>query len=76
MYLDKCAGNRIVEEFGIGTNLNVRLHGRNASFEERHPGLHLGLGGGERGSHHLDLVFSSGTILFDDTVIFDGSFHV
>ncbi|WP_069254933.1 hypothetical protein [Burkholderia cepacia] len=76
LYLDKCAGNRIVEEFGIGTNLNVRLHGRNASFEERHPGLHLGLGGGERGSHHLDLVFSSGKILFDDTVIFDGSFRV
>lgn len=76
LYLKKCPGNKIVEEFGIGTNLNVKLHGRNASFEERHPGLHLGLGGGERGSHHLDLVFSSGTILFNDVVIFDSSFRV
>ncbi|EJE8516193.1 hypothetical protein M5252_004541 [Vibrio parahaemolyticus] len=75
-YLNKCASNRIVEEFGIGTNLNVNLHGRNASFEERHAGLHLGLGGGERASHHLDLVFSTGKILFDERVIFDGSFCV
>jgi len=76
LYLDRCAGNRIVEEFGIGTNLNVNLHGRNASFEERHAGLHLGLGGGERASHHLDLVFSSGVISFDDRIVFDGSFHL
>ncbi|CAI1568334.1 Uncharacterised protein [Serratia quinivorans] len=76
LYLDRCKGNRIVEEFGIGTHLNVKLRGRNASFEERHAGLHLGLGGGERASHHLDLVFSTGTILFDDRTLFDGSFHL
>ncbi|WP_158134232.1 leucyl aminopeptidase [Vibrio navarrensis] len=76
LYLDQCAGNRIVEEFGIGTNVGVNLHGLNASFEERHAGLHLGLGGGERASHHLDLIFSSGEILFDDRLIFDGVFHL
>ncbi|AHG22424.1 hypothetical protein Z042_24550 [Chania multitudinisentens RB-25] len=76
LYLERCEGNKIIEEFGIGTNLNVKLHGRNASFEERHAGLHLGLGGGERASHHLDIVFSSGTILFDDCIIFDGSFRI
>lgn len=76
LYFDKCKGNRIVEEFGIGTNLNVKLRGRNASFEERHAGLHLGFGGGERASHHLDVVFSSGIILFDDRIIFDGAFRL
>ena len=76
LYLNRCEGNQIVEEFGIGTNMNVNLHGRNASFEERHAGLHLGLGGGQRASHHLDLVFSAGTLLFDDKVLFDGAFHL
>ena len=75
-YLNRCVGNRIVEEFGIGTNMMVNLHGRNASFEERHAGLHLGLGGGQRTSHRLDLVFSSGKILFDDHILFDGTFHL
>lgn len=76
LYLNRCEGNRIVQEFGIGTNTQVNLHGRNASFEERHAGLHLGLGGGERASHHLDLVFSSGTLTFDNRVLFDGAFRV
>ncbi|PKH23827.1 leucyl aminopeptidase [Enterobacterales bacterium CwR94] len=75
LYLNRCEGNRVVEEFGIGTNMHVNLHGRNASFEERHAGVHLGLGGGQRASHHLDLVFSSGKLLFDDHVIFDGEFN-
>lgn len=76
LYLNRCEGNRIVQEFGIGTNTKVNLHGRNASFEERHAGVHLGLGGGERASHHLDLVFSSGALTFDNRLIFDGVFHV
>ena len=47
-YLDRHPNHRRIEEFGIGTNLGIRgLYGRNAGFEERHPGLHLGLGGGE-----------------------------
>lgn len=76
LYLNRCEGNRFIQEFGIGTNTHVNLHGRNASFEERHSGVHLGLGGGERASHHLDLVFSSGTLIFDDRVIFDGAFRI
>ncbi|KGM29519.1 leucyl aminopeptidase (aminopeptidase T) [Photorhabdus luminescens] len=75
LYLNHNHGNRIVEEFGIGTNTGVKaLYGRNAGFEERHPGLHLGLGGGVKGSHHLDLIFSGGKIAFDQTVFFDNGY--
>ncbi|MDB6369277.1 leucyl aminopeptidase [Photorhabdus bodei] len=75
LYLNHNHGNRIVEEFGIGTNMGVKaLYGRNAGFEERHPGLHLGLGGGVKGSHHLDLIFSGGKIAFDQTVFFDNGY--
>ncbi|OHX10525.1 leucyl aminopeptidase [Chromobacterium sphagni] len=74
-YLAANAGNRVVEEFGIGTNCGVKgLYGLNAGFEERHPGLHLGLGGGVLGSHHLDLIFSDGRLRFDDTPFFDNGF--
>lgn len=74
-YLDANPSNRRVEELGIGTNEGVkRLYARNAGFEERHCGLHLGLGGGARGSHHLDLIFASGTLAVDEQVVFsDGS---
>ncbi|WP_334042784.1 leucyl aminopeptidase [Burkholderia ambifaria] len=76
-YLDRHDNHRRIEEFGIGTNLGIRgLYGRNAGFEERHPGLHLGLGGGANGSHHLDLIFARGTLAFDGQVVFDGAFAV
>ncbi|WP_323120486.1 M29 family metallopeptidase [Burkholderia alba] len=76
-YLERHENHRKVEEFGIGTNLGIKgLYGRNAGFEERHPGLHLGMGGGAQGSHHLDLIFSAGTLALDDHVIFDGGFTV
>lgn len=76
-YLDRHANHRRIEEFGIGTNLGIRgLYGRNAGFEERHPGLHLGLGGGENGSHHLDLIFARGALALDDRIVFDGAFAV
>ena len=77
-YLNRCEGNKIVEEFGIGTNTGIRkLYGRNASFEERHAGLHLGLGGGQKQSHHLDLIFSNGTLMFDEEIIIkNGVFYV
>ncbi|WP_330544161.1 hypothetical protein V0242_09175 [Aeromonas hydrophila] len=65
-YLSENPSNSKIEEFGIGTNCGVsRLYGINAGFEERHPGLHLGLGGGAIGSHHLDLIFEGGDIFFD-----------
>ena len=37
-------------------------------------GLHLGLGGGQKGSHHLDLIFASGVLALDDKPVFDGTF--
>lgn len=75
LYLNNNEGNRIVEEYGIGTNSGVRkLYGRNAGFEERHTGLHLGLGGGRKGSHHLDMIFSAGKIFADDQLIFDNGY--
>ncbi|ATP28728.1 leucyl aminopeptidase [Chromobacterium violaceum] len=76
-YLSANPGNAAVAEFGIGTNCGVKgLYGLNAGFEERHPGLHLGLGGGELGSHHLDLIFSGGRLRFGDKVFFDGGFSI
>jgi hypothetical protein len=76
-YLDANPSNRRVEELGIGTNEGVtRLYARNAGFEERHCGLHLGLGGGAKGSHHLDLIFNSGTLAVDKRVVFDGAFNL
>lgn len=71
-YLDANPSNRRIEELGIGTNEGVkRLYARNAGFEERHCGLHLGLGGGAKGSHHLDLIFDTGTLAVDGRVVFD-----
>ncbi|WP_062389294.1 hypothetical protein [Pseudomonas abietaniphila] len=76
-YLDANPSNRRVEELGIGTNEGVtQLYARNAGFEERHCGLHLGLGGGAKGSHHLDLIFNSGTLTVDKRVVFDGAFNL
>ncbi|WP_255477991.1 leucyl aminopeptidase [Serratia sp. OS31] len=76
IYLNNNEGNAVVEEYGIGTNRGIqKLYGRNAGFEERHPGLHLGLGGGKKGSHHLDMIFSSGKIFADDTLIFDNGYN-
>ncbi|SMF99643.1 leucyl aminopeptidase [Burkholderia singularis] len=77
-YLNRHANHRKIEEFGIGTNLGIKgLYGRNAGFEERHPGMHLGLGGGEHGSHHLDLIFAKGTLMLDDRTVFDnGTFTI
>ena len=74
-YLDANPSNRRIEELGIGTNEGVKdLYARNAGFEERHCGLHLGLGGGAKGSHHLDLIFSGGVLALDDKPVFDGRF--
>ena len=73
-YLKQNPSNSKIEEFGIGTNEAVKsLYGQNAGLEERHCGLHLGLGGGQVGSHHLDLIFTHSEIWFDQHCIFDGS---
>lgn len=76
-YLESHPGNRIVESFGIGTNTGVAgLYGRNAKFEQRHPGLHLGLGGGAKESHPLKLLFLGGEIYFDDCIVYESAFSV
>ncbi|CAA0106368.1 Uncharacterised protein [BD1-7 clade bacterium] len=76
-YLAKNDSNQVVEELGIGTNEGIKnLYSTNAGFEERHCGLHLGLGGGKPGSHHMDLIFTSGQLYFDDQCVFDGQYHV
>ncbi len=68
-YIQYNTSNATVEEVGIGTNYAVKLRGINAGFEERHVGLHLGLGGGKSGSDHLDLIFQSGSLFFNETLI-------
>ncbi|AMB85348.1 leucyl aminopeptidase [Pseudomonas agarici] len=74
-YLSANPSNRRVEELGIGTNEGItELYARNSGFEERHCGLHLGLGGGAKGSHHLDLIFASGELALDGKPVFDGQF--
>ena len=74
-YLNASPSNRRIEELGIGTNEGVKgLYARNTGFEERHCGLHLGLGGGAAGSHHLDLIFNEGTLVLDGKTLFDGQF--
>lgn len=74
-YLNANPSNRRIEELGIGTNEGVtQLYARNAGFEERHCGLHLGLGGGAKGSHHLDLIFSNSILAVDNRVVFNGQF--
>lgn len=70
-YIRYNASNARVEEVGIGTNHAISLHGINAGFEERHVGLHLGLGGAMSGSDHLDLIFQSGSLFFDNKQIIE-----
>ena len=76
-YLDKAPSHRNIEEIGIGTNEGLkRLYPVNAAFAERHPGLHLGLGGKEKGSIHLDLVSNDSQIYFDNQVVFNNRFFI
>ena len=65
-YIQYNSSNSTIEEVGIGSNPYVKLHGINAGFEERHVGLHLGLGGAKAGSDHLDLIFKDGCLSFDN----------
>lgn len=71
-YLNLHPNNRKTMEFGIGTNEGIKkLSGLNASFEERHCGLHIGLGGDDEHSIHLDLITNNGCIFFGDEKVHD-----
>jgi hypothetical protein len=71
-FLQLHPGNSKIEEFGIGTNPNVSITGLNTISEERKAGFHLGIGGEDPGSTHLDFIFSYSKIYADDNEIFDG----
>ena len=76
-YLDRDPSHRIIEEIGIGTNEGIKeLYPVNAGFIERHPGLHLGLGGKEKGSVHMDFISCDSQIAFDNQMIFDDRFLI
>ncbi|ACJ19066.1 hypothetical protein [Coxiella burnetii] len=71
-YFQHAKTHRKIEEIGIGTNEGLpTLKGTTGVFEERHMGLHFGLGGKEDNSIHLDLVSADSQIYFDDKVIFN-----
>jgi leucyl aminopeptidase (aminopeptidase T) len=67
---DYCKGNSEIVELGIGTNVNIKLLGIGAPFEERKSGFHLGTGGYQAQSQHIDYVFDSSEIYFDDVCVF------
>ena len=74
-HFEKHPNNKIIEEVGFGTNFGVtKLRGLNTAFEERHCGLHLGFGGREKGSHHLDFIFADGNIHFDEQLIYKNGY--
>jgi leucyl aminopeptidase (aminopeptidase T) len=72
-----CEGNSEIVELGIGTNSGVKLLGISAPFEERKTGFHLGIGGSQVKSQHLDFIFEDSDIYFDQQCIFSNNqFHV
>jgi aminopeptidase len=74
-FFEKHPNNRTIEEVGLGTNFGIKkLRGLNTAFEERHCGLHLGFGGREKGSHHLDFIFQEGCLFFDNNLIYNGKY--
>ena len=67
--------HRKIEEIGIGTNEGLlTLKGTSGGSEERHAGLHFGLGGKKNKSIHLDLISADSQIYFDEKMIFNDKF--
>jgi len=62
---DYTKGNREIVELGIGTNSAIQLKGISAPFEERKAGFHLGTGGYQAKTQHIDFVFADSEIYFD-----------
>ncbi len=76
-FFDAHPNHRSIEEIGIGTNEGLtKLTGSNAPHEERHAGLHIGLGGEAKGSTHVDFISDACHFYFDDRLVFDGKFRI
>ena len=76
-YFKAHPNHKSVEEIGIGTNEGIKkLAASNAPHEERHPGIHIGIGGEQTGTSHIDLISNACHFHFDDRLIFDGSFQL
>ena len=76
-YLSSHDDHRNITEIGFGTNEGLSyLPEVSASFIERYPGLHLGLGGSVRGSIHMDLISCDSIIKLDETTIFNKKFLI
>jgi len=74
---DYCEGNREIVELGIGTNSGVQTKGMSAPFEERKAGFHLGTGGYQPKSQHIDFIFDDSEIYFDGNCVFSNNqFHI
>lgn len=77
-YFNRSPSNRQICELGIGTNTGLtKLYPVNSFAQERFPGLHLGFGGADKDSIHLDFIFSHDhlKIMGDEDVFFgDGRF--
>lgn len=69
--------HRQIHEIGIGTNEGItKLFGKNASFEEKHCGIHFGLGGKADNTFHLDMMMSHSIFKFDDQLVYDGAYRL
>jgi hypothetical protein len=66
-----------IHEIGIGTNEGIKkLFGKNASFEEKHCGIHFGLGGKADDTFHLDMMMTHSIFKFDDQLVYDGAYQL
>ena len=76
-YLSSHNDHRNITKIGFGTNEGLSyLPEVSASFIERYPGLHLGLGGSVQGSIHMDLISCDSIINLDKTTIFNKKFLI
>ena len=74
-YLDANPSNRRVEELGIGTNEGVKdcMHAMPGS-KSAIAACIWAWAAAQKGSHHLDLIFNSGTLAVDKSAVFEGRF--
>lgn len=54
----------------------TKLFGKNASFEEKHCGIHFGLGGKADNTFHLDMMMRHSIFKFDDQLAYDGAYRL